>query len=807
MQLLTRASDFISKVIWPRFLRRKWRNTLLLALLAGWLFCLPRELFRDPYSTVLLDTDGNLMGARIARDGQWRFPLSEEVPDRFATALVTFEDKRFYYHPGVDPIAMARALWLNLSNGEVRSGGSTLSMQVIRLARKGKSRSVWEKLVEMFLATRLELRYSKSEILATYAAHAPFGGNVVGLEAAAWKYMGRPAQDLSWAEAATLAVLPNAPGLIHPGRNRDVLRNKRNRLLDWLLEAGKIDSLEWELAREEPLPDQARPIPNHAPHLLERARMELGQLRVESTLDIGTQLRANDIVAQHYRRMASNGIHNIAMVVVNMETGGVMAYVGNSPGTDPGEGYAVDVVTAPRSTGSILKPFLHAAMLDEGELLPDQLLADIPSYFGGFVPANFDNRFSGAVPASEALSRSLNIPAVRMLQSHGVGRFREDLRQVGLTTLFRPAEDYGLSLILGGAEATLWDLAGAYTSMGQILDRFSGYNGRYEQQAFRPLVYQKGQERPPLRDEDRDKMVEQVPLSAGSIWCTFQAMQEITRPGEEASWRLFGSARRVAWKTGTSFGFRDAWAIGVTPEFLVAVWVGNADGEGRPGLIGVEAAAPVMFDMMNALPRRREWFRQPLDDLLQARVCRQSGHRAGPVCPQADTAWIPLAGIQTDLCPYHQVVWRSSDLQFRVHSDCESPGSMVPDSMFVLPAIQESFYRNTHPDYRPVPPWRSGCEPQLTKSSQPLSLMYPHQGSKIYLPVNLDGSSSSMVAEATHSLRGTAIFWHLDGTYLGQTEALHQQLIQVDEGAHVLTLVDEVGNTVVCDFEVLAAER
>ncbi len=807
MQLLSRASEFVTKVAWPRFLRHKWRNTTLLLLFGGWLLCLPGNLFKDPYSTVLLDSEGKLLGARIAQDGQWRFPLAEEVPDRFALALTTFEDKRFYYHPGVDPVATARALWLNISNGEVRSGGSTLSMQVIRLARKGKSRSLWEKLVEMVLATRLELRHSKAEILALYAAHAPFGGNIVGLEAASWKYMGRPPGELSWAEAATLAVLPNAPGLIYPGRNRQALLDKRNRLLNLMLEARHIDSLEWELAKEEPLPDASQPLPNVASHLLERARKELGHLRVHTTLEFSTQLRANEIVSQHHRRMERNGIHNIGLVVADLRTGAVLAYVGNSPGADPGEGYAVDVVAAPRSTGSILKPFLYSAMLNEGELLPHQLLADIPSYFGGFVPANFDNRFSGAVPASEALARSLNIPAVRMLQSHGVGRFKEELKQAGLSTLFRPAEDYGLSLILGGAEATLWDLAGAYTSMGQILDRFSGYNGRYEQQAFRPLIYQKGQEHFALGDEDREKMVEQAPLSAGSIWCTFQAMQEITRPGEEASWRLFGSARRVAWKTGTSFGFRDAWAIGVTPEHVVAVWVGNADGEGRPGLIGAEAAAPVMFDMLNALPGERDWFRPPYDDLVQALVCRESGHRAGSVCPQPDTAWIPLAGIQTGLCPYHEVVWRSANGGFRVHSDCESPGNMLPDSMFVLPAIQESFYRKTHPEYRPVPPWRADCEPLDTRGAGPLSLMYPHPGSRIYLPVNLDGTSSSMVAEAAHGQRGTTVFWHLDGVYLGETEAMHQQLIKVGEGAHVLTLVDEMGNTVVCPFEVLAAER
>ncbi len=411
---------------------------IALAAAVSFAAALPRELFAPACSTVLYARGGELLGATIAADGQWRFPARSQVPEKFRRALVEFEDRRFYSHAGVDPFAVARAIRQNRSAGRVVSGASTLTMQVIRLSRAPRQRTVGEKLVEMLLALRLEMREDKGAILALFASHAPFGANVVGLDAAAWRWFGRPAQSLSWAESALLAVLPNNPSLMHPGRNRDALAAKRDRLLEALRESGALDDEECRLAKAEPLPPQPRPLPALAPHLL-------GGLRglSRSTIDAGLQQRAAAVVGRHGRELARAGIRNAAALVLDVATGEPLAYVGN---TGDGPGSQVDIIRSPRSTGSILKPLLYASMLQAGEILPGQLVADVPTRYGGFFPQNMSLGYEGAVPAWRALARSLNVPAVRMLQEHGVDRFAATLKALGMTTLHRPARDYGLSL-------------------------------------------------------------------------------------------------------------------------------------------------------------------------------------------------------------------------------------------------------------------------------------------------------------------------------------------------------------------------
>ncbi len=427
---------------------------------------LPNDLFRLSYSTVVEDAQGELLSASIAHDGQWRFPQLQSVPEKFKDAIIQFEDKRYYRHPGFDPVSLARALMQNLEEGEIVSGGSTITMQVVRLSRN-RSRTVFEKCIEIILATRVELRYSKDEILALYASHAPFGGNVVGLEAACWRYFQRQPDELSWGEAALLAVLPNAPSLIHPGKNRNALLAKRNRLLEKLHRAGKMDVIELELAKAEALPEKPLPIPRLADHLLSRCIREgLNQQRIRSTIQRGLQTRVQQLVNDHAVRLSGNQIYNAAVVVARVETGEVLVYIGNTPGA-PGEdhGQDVDIIVSKRSTGSILKPVLYAAMLDEGKMLPKTLLPDIPTIINGFAPKNFSKDYDGAVPADKALVRSLNVPAVHMLQDYRYEKLYGLLKTMGMTTLSQLPDYYGLSLILGGAEGTLWNVTSLYASM------------------------------------------------------------------------------------------------------------------------------------------------------------------------------------------------------------------------------------------------------------------------------------------------------------------------------------------------------
>jgi len=793
--------------IFRPLLRPHWKKGVwLLAAFGIWYASLPDKLFQAPYSTVLEDAEGNLLGARIAADGQWRFPPLDTVPDKFAQAIVTFEDNYFYDHPGVNPMAIGRAMVQNIRNGRVVSGGSTLTMQVVRLSKQNPTRSVVEKLTEIFLATRIEAAYSKAEILAMYTSHAPFGGNVVGLDAAAWRYFGRRPDLLSWAESATLAVLPNSPALIHPGRNRDALRAKRDRLLVRMYEADIFDSLTCTLAMQEPLPEAPHALPQIAPHLLDRVIKEHGPgTRLKTTLNVHLQTRTASILNRHYQRLSQNGIHNASALVLEVKTGNVLVYQGNVATAGIEHGNQVDIIRSRRSTGSILKPFLYASMLDDGELLPNTLIPDVPTYFGSYSPKNYNHTYDGVVPAHRALARSLNIPAIRMLHQYGHQRFHHRLTKLGLTTLDRSADHYGLSLILGGAEATLWDLAGMYASMARTVNHYPGRGGKYLQNGFHKANYAW---QAPQTLEKADVLVEDSPLGAAASFLTFQAMLEVTRPNDDKHWEAFSSSRKIAWKTGTSYGYRDAWAIGCNPQYVVAVWAGNADGEGRPGLVGLQAAAPILFDIFDMLPGGNTWFETPYEGLETVPICKQSGHRASEICPETMDMAVPLQGMETQACPYHQLVHLDETGQFRLHSDCASPFEMEHKAWFVLPPSQEEWYRKKYVNYVSLPPYRADCAAAASGESggAVMEFVYPRDIRKVYVPVNLDGSLSSVVFEIAHRETGQQVHWHLDETYMGNTKTFHQMALNPQKGKHLLTLVDESGNTLKKQFEVIAKD-
>ncbi len=776
--------------------RRRFAVGLLLVLVAAavWLFwaSLPSPLFSVPYSTLLLDRNGHLLGAHIASDGQWRFPPTQDISDKFAKALVAYEDKRFYLHPGVDPLALARAIRANLRAGHVVSGGSTITMQLARLARDNPPRTYGEKLIESLLALRIEAAYSKQEILALYAAHAPFGGNVVGLKAAAWRYFGRDAAELTWAEACTLAVLPNNPAIIHPGRHRAELKAKRDRLLERLQTEGVISATDAELARIEPLPGAPTPLPQAAPHLLDTLLQQgTTQTTLATTLDEGLQRQVQRLLNQHSKRLATQGIRNAAALVVDNRSFEVLAYVGNSD--DDGDGQAVDVIQRPRSTGSLLKPLLFAAMLQGGELLPKTLVPDVPSNFRGYRPENFDRDYRGAVPAQEALVHSLNVPAVRMLQRYGVERFYDYLHQAGMSTLFRPPGDYGLSLILGGAEGTLWEMTALYANLAAIA-RSEAQAGTGHYRRLSPLVG--GDTQTPRRTE----------IGAAAAWLTLNALKEVNRPGADSQWRRFADLRPVAWKTGTSYGERDGWAIGNTAHYTVGVWIGNATGEGRPGLTGYLTAAPLLFEIVNRL-EDRDWFVQPTRLMRRVTSCRDDGYLADGLC-DTEEQWMPIESHFEKVSPYHVRIHLDPAGAWRVDGSCQSVTQMQHRGWFVLPPAQEHYYRRSHPEYRTLPPWRADCRAALDQGRlDPIELLYPTEGARIYIPIELDGSVGGVVFEAVHRDTDGILYWHLDDSYLATTRTFHTRTLQIAPGHHTLTLVDEAGNRLERHFEVLSKEH
>ncbi len=775
----------------PRAARRPVDFLPLLGTLLGIaaFAAIPARLFEDDYSFALTDRNGVLLGALLSEDEAWRFPPMGPVPEKFEKALLAFEDKRFYAHPGVDPLAMARAIRMNLASRGVRSGGSTITMQLARIGLGPGRRSFARKALETAVALKLELLHSKKWILRTFASRAPFGGNVVGLEAASWRYFGRAPSSLSWAESATLAILPNAPSLMRLDKNRDRLLAKRDRLLKRLRDSGAIDDAALALSLAEPLPPAPYPLPEAAPHLLASAKAGAfgpaeGHL-LESSLDAELQARAAAIVSDQLAVLAANGVRNAALVIIDNEKGKVLAYVGNSPDYKRVDGGFVDVIQRPRSTGSALKPFLYAAMLSDGILLPERLVPDVPTKFPGFVPENISKTYRGAVPAYMALARSLNIPAIRLLREYSIDRFYEDLRGLGMTTLVRDAEGYGLPLIIGGAEGTLWELAGMYSGLARSA-------------AGDPRPYY-----PPSPRRDADRSAEgKARFSTGAAYLTLEALLRVTRPDARENWEDFSSSEKIAWKTGTSQGNRDAWAIGVTRKYTVGAWAGNADGEARPELGGSAAAGPMLFAAFDSLPDS-PWFETPYAALRTVEVCAESGYPPGPHCGARRETDIPAEAHRGEPCPYCRTVHLDASGTYRTNAELEGGSPVINAPWFTLPPAMEWYFRRSNAGYRPLPPYKPGAVRDEDERS--VDLVYPEDGSEIYIPRELDGERGRFVAEAVHRNARARIFWHLDDRYLGATTDPHDMAIDAPPGEHVLTVVDESGEEVRRSFTVLAA--
>jgi len=735
-------------------------------------FSLPKPLFKEETSTLIYSADNRLLGATISGDEQWRFPANDSVPKRFEICITQFEDAYFRKHPGVNPVSLFRAFRQNLSSDGIVSGGSTITMQTIRLAKQNPKRTYEQKFLEMIQATRLELTNSKDKILNHYVSHAPFGGNVVGLDAAAWRYYAKSADQLSWGESATLAVLPNAPSLIFPGKNQELLLEKRNRLLKKLWNEKFIDKEDYDLAILEPLPGKPNALPEIAPHLLQTAIKTHKGKRLKTTLDANLQEQINLIAENHKQQLSANEIHNLAILVLEVKTGNVKAYLGNTSEKNNAYSNQVDIIQAKRSSGSILKPFLYGSMIQEGKLLPKMLLPDTPMD----ITENYERNYSGAVPADEALAKSLNIPAVHMLKTYSVSKFHHQLKEFGFTTFTETPKHYGLSLIGGGGEVTLWELAQAYRNLAYRVTKPNNY-------VFNPKIgYLK----------NNGGAVKKYPLNAQSVYLTVNALQEVARPESETGWQVY-SGKNIAWKTGTSHGFKDAWSVGMTPEYVVAVWVGNADGEGRPGIIGVKAAAPVMFEVFGRLKLNAK-FKKPEKNWIEVKTCKESGFLLGENCAEFVRTEIPKTAENGPVCPYHQKIHLDKTKTYRVNNECYPVSEMITEKRFVLPPIEGYYYRKIHPDYQPVPDFMKGCMNYGVQNS--FAFVYPKKFTQIYLPRDYSGELQPVIFEIAYNQPEKSLFWYLDGKYVGTTQNIHKLALKPEPGRHRITVSDTEGNSI-----------
>ncbi len=752
---------------------------------------LRKPLFQNvSYSTVLFDDAGNLLSATISDTEQWYFEPSGVLSEKYKTALITYEDKRFYKHIGIDFKAIARAIRLNLKHKKIVSGGSTISMQTIRLSKGNPPRTVWHKIIEIILATRLEIKHSKEEILQYYAAHAPFGGNVIGVDAACWRYFNKSPEKLSWSEAALLAVLPNSPGLIHTERNRKTLKKKRDRLLYRLFTYGKIDETTYESALLESIPRRPKKLPHLADHFLHFAKAQTGKAQIHSTIRSEIQKKCLQIAQTESRKLKTNYIENLAILVLDIETQTVLAYVGNEDRSN--KAYYNDMVQAQRSTGSVLKPFLYASALEEGLISEGSFLPDYPFSIDGFTTKNYSGEHTGLIKANIALQKSLNIPFSYLLQQYGVEKFLHLTKELGLRGINKSSSHYGIPLILGGAESSLWDLTHAYASMGSILNTYLKQNGYYIKHPVYTSCLTKD-----CKQIEQDLTLSSSLFKAEHIWLTFENLKEVNRPSQEGEWKQFSSSIPVAWKTGTSNGFKDAWAIGVNGKYAIGVWVGNSNGEGRPGIVGSQVAAPIFFRVLHSLDGHKT-FEIPIDDLTRIPTCSISGELANSACP-IDSTYISSSSRYLTTCTYHQYILVDKTGSFKVKKSCYSANKEQKVEFSIPPHIAY-YYKQKNMYTAPLPAHPSCVSLQ---QNEKVNIIYPQDDVQIYQPKVGQEERNKFVLKAYHLNEDARLMWHLDERFLGSTQKIHEMSVLLDEGIHTLLVIDEYGNKDETSFEIL----
>ncbi|MBC7205327.1 MAG: penicillin-binding protein 1C [Methyloversatilis sp.] len=754
--------------------RRRIVAGILLLLAALWLLdrIFPPPLPSGDDGFIVLARDGSPLRAWPGSDGAWRYPVTPaEVSPRYIEALLGYEDRWFRWHPGVNPASLARAAWQWATTGRIVSGGSTLTMQVARILEP-VPRTPAGKLRQIVRALQLEWRLSKDDILTLYLNHAPMGGIVEGVEMASRAYLGKPSRDLSHAEAALLATLPRAPSRLRPDRAAQAAQTARDRVLARLEHFGILSPAVVADARIEPVIAQKLQGAWLAPLAAERLRSRTrkagtaGLTRVASTLDRELQTTVERLLADRASVLPPRV--SIAALVIDTATLEVRAYAGSADFSDNARGAHVDMVRGVRSPGSALKPFLYAMALDDGLIHSESLLIDAPQAFGGYQPGNFQADFSGPVSVSEALQRSLNVPAVDLLDQIGPARFAARLAEGGIKPRIATGEQPNLSLILGGAGVTLEELVGGYRALAA-----GGLAGK-----------------PRLTPE---APVEETRLmSAGAAWIVRDILEgggHPDRPFVEG-----GGTAPLAWKTGTSFGFRDAWAVGVSGRYALGVWLGRPDGTPNPGFFGANVAAPLLKDIAAALPRDalpprdRPATVQPVD------ICWPLGTAAAetpaPLCHRRRAAW-SLAGAvpptrpdRIDGSSLRQTVWIDPASGLRTVPGC---GHGQPRDTARWPTLLQPWLDGWLPADQRIPDWQTGCAPTGGTSAATLRIAGLSEGSRLRPAPHQHHVSLQLAVRGAQG----PVYWLLDGRRVVPDAG--GKLLLNEAGAHRLTVMDEGG--------------
>ncbi len=744
----------------------------LLFVATNLVFPLPVERLNPAASTVVLDRNGQLLRTYLTPDDMWRICVKgSEISPALKTAVLAYEDRLFYWHPGINPKAIIRAAIANWRAKKIVQGGSTITMQVARLMEP-KERTILGKTVEIFRALQLELHYSKDEILTSYFNLAPYGGNIIGIGAASRFYFGKSPDKLSYGEACLLAAIPNSPNRYRPDLNSDEAKRGRDKILRILLDDGKITPQQFAEAAVEPVPTRRFDLPFQAPHLADLLlRTFPNTERLESTVDPIVQQLAETALRSHLRPLIAEGITNGAVVVIDNASKDVLALVGSRDFSDSLHGGQVNGAIASRSPGSALKPFVYALGVDQGVVSPRSLLYDVPVEYSGYRPVNYDETYHGAVTVEEALVRSLNVPAVNLSAKLGSDGVYTLLRDAGITTLPKPQEYYGLSLVLGGCGVSLLELTNLYSSLANGGD-FRGYR----------LLK--------TTPEPASKRL----LSDGACYIVTDILTQLRRPELPAVWEATLRLPKVAWKTGTSYGKRDAWSIGYTPRYTVGVWVGNFDGKGHPRLVGAEVATPILFAIMDALESSGDgrWFVQP-NSVARRQVCAVSGLPVSPCCAAtADEIYIP--GISPNRqCTMHEMIMVDKKTGKRLCSHCRAGHDYDEKIITNWPVeIATWMKRNGYP-VDSIPEHFADC-PQLASGSGPV-IVSPSPNSEYVIRPEVELRYQKILLDASVSNKTRNIYWFMNKRLIYSGSPAEKVFITPTPGNFTLVCTDDEGRS------------
>ena len=803
-------------------------SIVVLFVTANWCFPLPKARLHLPASPIVLDRNGEWLRAFLAADGMWRMPevvtdssqdspyvnvthenAKKRVSPLLHQAMLTSEDRWFYYHWGINPVSIATAFYDNLTAGKVVRGGSTITMQLARLMEP-KKRNVPNKLYEMFRALQLELTYSKSEILTFYFNMLPYGGNIVGTAAASRFYFNKPQHLISLGEAALLAAIPNSPERLRPDRFPENARKARDKVLNRLLLRQQISKQQWREALQEPIPTKRYPLPFKAPHLarmLVRGKRQAAEpttsSRIYTTIDAKVQETALRILREYLdTSLASVVRHRLpstgAVVVMDTQSRQVLAMVGSHDFFDRQASGQINGTLAPRSPGSALKPFVYALAIEQGLVTPETLLFDVPVTYAEYEPVNYDGKYSGYVTTRQALARSLNVPAVNLnarLEDYTLHAF---LKQARISTL-TSAKKYGLSMVLGGCEVNLLELTTLYAGLANM-----GEFAAYQLTLPQPINKRNLQDTVPADFVERKRTPKRLFRQETSFIITEMLTTSQLPTNTVKNPEAFESTMnlpKIAWKTGTSYGHRDAWCIGYSPKLTIGVWLGNFDGKGLSMMSGTDAATPILFALFTALTGQdtHRWFTKP-EQLKTRQVCTLSGAPVSPHCPtRKSDVYIPgISPVAT--CTMHKRVYIDETTGYSLCSHCRNlpkAASQKGDKAIIFEEwtaeaatwlAKNGFAVPVLPEHNPL------CNGAIAGTA-PI-ILSPTKDTVYYIRAGVPLENQKIRLSASASNRTQELFWFLDGELIFKGNAGRQYWLTPVKGKHLLTCVDAEGRSV-----------